>query len=156
MDQRLAECFTSAAQEVLREYGLAVIKVGTTPVKDVHTDERTVLATVGLIGDASGSLLLRLQMETAANIIAAMYRSLGVEGRHHPEDRETAIGEIANQITGRALTHLSRRAVHCDMTPPAVITGTDVTTTLPGLGNLEYRSLEGRFGTLLLMLGVRP
>jgi CheY-specific phosphatase CheX len=156
MDDGLAEAFAAAAREVFKEIGLDVARVttpsGSVPLFDDHT---AFVATVGILGDARGSLLLRMDRPSAANVVAAMYRSVGMEDRRPAEVAEADIAELANQICGRAVTILSRRAVECDITPPAVITGNGLQSSLPGSVDLAERSIEGAFGTLLILVGLK-
>lgn len=156
MDEGLVESFAIAAKEVFREIGLDVSQSGSSKDPGPETDARLIfVATVGILGDARGSLLLRLDRFTASNIVAAMYRSVGLADRQPSEIAEGAIAEIANQICGRAVTILSRRSVDCDITPPAVISGTDLTSSLPGSVGLAYRFVEGSFGSLFISLGLK-
>jgi chemotaxis protein CheX len=156
MDEGLVESFAAAAREVFREIGLEVSGAGSQPDAAPAADSRMVfVATVGVLGDVRGSLLLRLDRFTASNIVAAMYRSLGLEDRQPPEIAEAAIAEVANQICGRAVTILSRKSVECDITPPAVISGTELTSSLPGSVGLAYRFVEGPFGSLFISLGLK-
>jgi CheY-specific phosphatase CheX len=154
MDEGLVASFIAAAEEILQEIGLEVSRVSTAAVSAPGDDARPAyVATVGIVGNARGSLLLRLDRSSAANIVAAMYRSMGLENRQPRDISEGAIAEIANLICGRAVTLLSRRSVECDITPPAVISGTELTTSVLGSEDLEYRRLDGPFGSLVMILG---
>jgi chemotaxis protein CheX len=156
MDEGLVESFAAAAKEIFREIGLDVSRSGSGTGPAPSTEARLIyVATVGILGDARGSLLLRLDRFTAQNIVAAMYRSMGLADRQPPDIAEGAIAEIANQICGRAVTILSRKSVDCDITPPAVISGTELTSSLPGSVSLSYRFVEGAFGSLFISLGIK-
>lgn len=155
MDPGLAECFTAAAREVFGEVGLEVTRLDTNTSVDVRHGERSVIATVGLVGDLNGSLLLHLSAATALQVVASMYRSLGLDDHDPREVTETAIAELTNQIAGRAITNLSRRSLECDMTPPAVITGSEITSAFPGLASGSGHTLEGAFGRVLILVGLR-
>ena len=155
MEPAVSDCFTTAAREVLGEMGLTVVHTEAATAQQILHEERSVVATVGLIGDLTGSFLLRLGLGTTQTVVSAMYASLGLEHRDPRELQETAIAEVANQIAGRAITLLSRRSVECDMTPPSVITGTSITSTLPGITDPAWWALEGAFGRVLIQLGLR-
>jgi len=155
MERGLADAFTAAVEEVLGEIGLEVALAVSPELTVLESDSGAgFIATVGIVGDARGSLLIRMDRQTAGNIVAAMYRSLGLENPEPDEISEAAIAEVANQICGRAVTILSRSGLACDITPPAVISGTDLTSSLPGTLDLERRHVHGSFGTLQVFLGL--
>jgi CheY-specific phosphatase CheX len=154
MDDGLIESFAAAAGEVLGEIGLEVARVVAPSGPAPAADEQTAfVATVGILGDARGSLLLRLDRPSAVGVVAAMYRSVGMEHRRPAEVAEADIAELANQICGRAVTILSREGVECDITPPAVITGHDLQSSLPASVGLSERRVEGSFGSLVILVG---
>ena len=147
--------FVDAAREILAGIGLALRDVSTS---EEGIEESAAIASVGIVGDATGSLLLRLDEESTDRIVRAMFADMGVHPGEHIDAtlRAHAIGEFANEICGRTATRYSEFGVQCDITPPAVMSGSRITSSLPGVDRFETRCLTGDFGQLLLSLGVRP
>ncbi len=54
------------------------------------------------------------------------------------------MGEIANQVAGRAVTLLAAAGRRCDITPPTVVTADRVDSLLPG--PLTAWTVRGAFG----------
>lgn len=154
MDDKLVAGFLKAIREVFHEIGLTIDRICSVTDWDVGAN---MIATVGILGDVRGSILLRLDRQSARNIVAAMLQSMGMEAKRGLalDAEEAGVAEIANQICGRAITILSGVSLECDITPPAVISGSDITSSLPGAATLEYRSVEGPFGKLLVFLGIK-
>ena len=81
------------------------------------TDDVT--AVIGVSGRLQGNVLYGFSEETAQSIIKVM---LGEdEGQISNEMGLSAIGEIANMITGNAATKLAELGYRCDISPPVVI-----------------------------------
>ena len=69
--------------------------------------------------------------------------------------RMEAFGELANQVSGRAMTIFYDRKVRCDITPPAIFSGRDLRSPTFGPGQSTGRILRGSFGRLALFLGLQ-
>ncbi|MEM1485111.1 chemotaxis protein CheX [Oscillospiraceae bacterium PP1C4] len=75
---------------------------------------------IGIIGDLSGEILYRFPKETTLEIVKIMS---GMEIDEIDEFVTSALGEIANIISGNAMTGLSEQKVVCDILPPRIIVG---------------------------------
>ena len=81
------------------------------------TDDVT--AVIGVSGRLQGNVLYGFSQETSNSVIAVM---LGEnEGQISAEMGLSAIGEIANMITGNAATTLAELGYRCEISPPVVI-----------------------------------
>ena len=58
---------------------------------------------------------------------------LHISNERLSEMQLAAIGEISNQIAGRAITLLSDLDLHCDITPPAVLAAPQLQSLVPDL-----------------------
>ncbi len=89
------------------------------------TNELTAL--IGISGKLEGNVLYGLTQETAKRIASKM---IGQEVVELDELSLSAIGEIANMITGNAATLLANLGAACAITPPVIIepTGSRFTT----------------------------
>lgn len=107
-----------------------------------------VVAAVGLVGDLKGHFVLRLGQASAASFVASVSGHLGMK-EEDPTDhqyRKAVIGEIANQISGRAAAILSGEGVEFMITPPTVIAGEGVETALPESNDRIAFAVIGGFG----------
>ena len=90
------------------------------------TDDLT--AVIGISGRLHGNVLYGFSEQTTHSIVSAI---LGDESAEvSSEIRLSAIGEIANVITGNAATRLAEMGYRCEISPPVIIepVGTRLTT----------------------------
>ncbi|MCH7705423.1 MAG: chemotaxis protein CheX [Chloroflexi bacterium] len=89
------------------------------------TNELTAL--IGISGKLEGNVLYGFTQESAKRIASKM---IGREVVEMDELALSAIGEIANMITGNAATLLANLGAVCEITPPVIIepTGSRFTT----------------------------
>jgi len=80
-----------------------------------------VAVVVGVIGRIKGRIVFDLSEETALKIASKM--DGGVFKSLEDEMARSIIGELANMITGRAVTKLEKENLHFSFTPPTIITG---------------------------------
>ena len=73
---------------------------------------------IGITGDLSGEALYRFPTETTLEIVKIMS---GMEFTEIDEFVTSALGEIANIISGNAVTALSGRDITCDILPPKIL-----------------------------------
>lgn len=75
---------------------------------------------IGLIGDLSGEALYRFPADTSLEIVKIMS---GMEFTEIDEFVTSALGEIANIISGNAVTDLINSNITCDILPPRILEG---------------------------------
>ena len=75
---------------------------------------------VGITGDLTGDIYYRFPRETTLKMIHIMS---GMEFDQVDEFVTSALGEIANIISGNAMTTLSEQNVSCDILPPRILDG---------------------------------
>lgn len=110
---------TSVLQEVLNaqvERGQVSLSTTSSPVAGVATF-------VGLAGDVEGRVLFDMSRETALNIASTM----NMEKMTVIDDMvKSTITELANMITGSAVTKLQELGFKFDLTPPAIVLGSEM------------------------------
>jgi len=119
--------------------------------------ETQVIASVGLAGDVKGIIMLCTDQPGARAIARGMAAGVRVpdSGNLLSEIELAALGEIANQVAGRAVTLLSGRGMRCEITPPAVVAAAHLQSLVPDVEESLLRRFEGAFGRLELFLGVQ-
>ncbi len=73
---------------------------------------------IGLKGDLSGDILYRFPKQTTLDMVKIM---CGMEIEEVDEFVTSAMGEIANIISGNAVTGLSEQNIVCDILPPQIL-----------------------------------
>ncbi len=73
---------------------------------------------IGVTGDLGGEIIYHFPSETALEMVKIMS---GMDFDAVDDFVMSAIGEIANIISGKALVFLSEQNVVCDITPPKVV-----------------------------------
>ena len=154
MRQEILAAFVEAVRQVFRDTDIAIDSVD---AGDAFGAAAQVITSVGLTGDLRGIFMLRTDMQGAAGILKAMTGGVRL---HIANDRLTeiqlaAIGEISNQIAGRAITLLSDFDLHCDITPPAVLAAPQLQSLVPDLSETSRQTVRGPFGRLTIFLGIQ-
>jgi len=107
------------------------VKRGEIYLKQKSMSIMGVAALVGLAGDVEGRVLFDMTKETALHVASAM------NGQDIPtldELAKSTIQELANMITGQAVTKLHELGFKFDLTPPALFSGDnmEISTKLGG------------------------
>ncbi len=122
--------FVESAFNVLSEVLQTEIKRGQLYLKATSQPVLGVAAIIGLTGDVVGRVLLDMSLETAKSIASAM-NSEELVG--FDELAKATIAELANMITGQAVTKLHALGYNFDLSPPSLITGDNMVVTDSGV-----------------------
>ncbi len=154
MQQDILSALLEAVRQVFRDTDIDIESV---EPGDPFGAEAQVIATIGLIGELKGIFMLRTDTDSAAGIVKAMMGGLRLPTPEMglSEIQLAAIAEISNQIAGRAITLLSERGLHCDITPPAVMSATQMHSLVPDLAESSRHTVRGSFGRLTVFLGTQ-
>jgi CheY-specific phosphatase CheX len=155
MDNRVFDVFLEALELIFAETGIEVRSVD---LADNQAFMDQVVTTIGIAGTVKGNFLLCTDYASANNIIKGMLRgvSIAFQSGGLGELQKTALGELANQITGRAVTLLSEVGVECGITPPIIITAERLTSHVSDLAESFSRVVRGPFGVLRLFIALSP
>jgi len=85
------------------------------------TQQITIIA--GVTGEIEGVILYGMSGSTVMKIAGTM---IGSEVDELDEMAISAVSEIANMVTGNAITILSQKGYNLDITPPSTVMGVDV------------------------------
>lgn len=112
---------------------------------------KEVNVSIGVTGSLKGSVLFSYSEEMALRIVSEM---AGMEMNQIDKFVTSAIGELANIISGQAMTNLTAHGYECDIIPPQVMTGTDIHITMPTeeIVSLPLNSAFGEFEIHLALL----
>ncbi len=116
--------FVEAAYGILKEVTRGEVKRGELYLKSTSMPVLGVAAIIGLAGDVEGRVLLDMTKDTAVKVASAMLDGMEVEPiTQLNEMGKASITELANMITGQAVTKLHNLGFKFDLTPPAIFTG---------------------------------
>ncbi|GAB6099025.1 chemotaxis protein CheX [Halanaerocella petrolearia] len=124
--------------------------------KDEITTEEDVIATkkanisIGVTGDLRGRIIFSFSEELALKIVTEMS---GMEIDQLDKFVTSAIGELANIISGHAMTNLEEVDYECDITPPQVMIGEGEITSLD-VNQVLNISLQTEIGQFDINLAV--
>lgn len=118
--------FVEAAFNVLKEVIGGELTRGELFLKASSQPVLGVTAIVGLTGQVEGRVLFDMSESTALAIASAMNNE---EIKKLDELAKATITELANMVTAQAVTKLSEIGFTFDLTPPTIITGTNMEIT---------------------------
>ncbi len=147
--------FKEATKNILQEIGFTDFLIGD---RESGTQEEIrMIAAIGLVGDIKGHFVLKI----GDTSVAAFVKSLSSHLEMHNEDphdlkyRKSVLGEIANQIGGRATVFLAENGIECMITPPTVIIGGNVETALPEADERLTFPVSGSFGHFRCLIALK-
>lgn len=120
-------------------------------LKECQDEQCSTDVAIGITGDLSGEVLYRFPTETTLEIIKIMS---GMEFTKIDEFVTSALGEIANIISGNAVTDLSNSDITCDILPPKILEGESLSAT-----ETEYvfsTTVSTQIGNVEVMLKLKP
>ncbi|MDR2731445.1 MAG: chemotaxis protein CheX [Treponema sp.] len=155
--------FVESAFNVLKEYVGNEVKrgeIGLTPSMTIMG----VAAMVGLAGDVEGRVLIDMTLETALKVAGSMNSERDdskkitnlVVFNELDDLAKGTIQELANMITGQAVSRLHELGFKFDLTPPALFTGYNLeVTNLGGVEALVVPVELGPNGTIVIKVAIR-
>lgn len=112
--------FVEAAFSIMQEVLQEDVERKELYLKKTSQPVMGVAALVGLAGDVEGRVLIDMSRESALGIASAMNGETLTE---LDDLVKATITELANMVTGQAVTKLHDLGFKFDLTPPSIITG---------------------------------
>ena len=118
--------FIKAAEEIFQEIGFSELIIRD---NSANEEKYELIANIGITGDISGFLLIRSDLASSMNFINKMLSNMGMEAEESDfgEFHKEAFGEILNQISGRSTMLLEASGINCNITPPTILMGKNIT-----------------------------
>ena len=160
VNKQAVSAFPRAMIAVFEESGFTGLRIDdlaarlpdATPVFEVSVS-------VGVAGQLKGYMFLQASLEVATSVAREISRLMGIEldrpnefGQMH----RAALAELSNQVSGRAMMYLSEMGIDADITPPTVLTGTQVSMAVADGLQFHDTALHGDAGDLNLVVGLLP
>ncbi len=115
--------FVESAMQILSATVSKDLKRMDISLKPSLTPMMGVVIIVGLAGQVSGRLIIDMSRATALKVASAMNQE---ELKEFDELAFATLTELANMITGKAVTKLHELGFQFDLTPPALFTGDNI------------------------------
>jgi len=154
MKNNIISFFISAAQTIFGEIGLGETLI----LENIEKrDSFEVIINIGISGDMKANLMIKTNFQSAFNIVNSMLNSINISPKEKVFGNlhKATIGEIANQISARAVMLLSKENIDCNITPPTIITGKTVKMEMFNVKNLFDTGIQGKFGDIFLLIGIK-
>ncbi|MBN1646843.1 MAG: chemotaxis protein CheX [Spirochaetales bacterium] len=147
--------FFEAALEVFRELGFSEAQYAGEERQETFPEG--IIANVGLTGDYHGFLVFKSDIVSAGGFVNKMLSNLGMNTTEtgFGEFKKEAIGEIVNQVSGRAVMKLSECDIDCNITPPTILTGNNLFFDMRQFSVFSSQILHGEFGTINITVGLK-
>ncbi|GHV75162.1 chemotaxis protein CheX [Spirochaetia bacterium] len=145
--------FVEAAFDVLKEVLNTDVKRGDLYLKQSTMSIMGVAALVGLAGDVEGRVVFDMTKQTALGVVSAM--NGGETFTAMDEMAKATIQELANMITGQAVTKLHALGFKFDLTPPALFTGENMEISNSNVEALIVPMELGPIGKIEINVAIR-
>ncbi|MEE9284221.1 MAG: chemotaxis protein CheX [Dehalococcoidia bacterium] len=123
--------------------------VGAQAVSSVFTTN-DVTAVIGVTGELQGNVLYEFNRETSVAVAGTM---LGEPIDVLDEMALSALGELANMITGNATTLLAQAGYRCAISPPVMLQPAGVSLNITSGTQIQVR-FESSLGLLSIRVGL--
>ena len=142
MRQEFVNPFLGPAQLVWqKEFGVPLEVTDAKAVSYQYTTE-DITAIIGISGKLQGNVLYGFSNSVSTEIVRRM---ICEDMDAHDPMALSALGEIANVITGNAATELAANGYPCDISPPMILepSGSTLTSTIPRQILVTFKSELG-------------
>jgi len=153
MNNNYMHLFTDAAREVFKEMGFSDVTF-----LDFHGDgfPTQIMANVGITGDLQGYMILYSDLESAKRFVARILDNMDMnQETGFSQFHKETIGEIVNQVSGRSTMLLAKLNIDCNVTPPTIFTGQQITYDIRNLDEILWHKVSGSFGSIILFIGIK-
>lgn len=124
MNLEYIDPFILASKDMLAQVANEKTDIGKLFLRDSSFIGDNVIIIIGIAGGLKGQVIFNLCSEAACNIASRMM--CGMPVTHLDEIAKSAIGELANMISGNAATIFASKQMELDITPPTVMIGNNI------------------------------
>lgn len=121
------EPFIKAANDVFRLMMDITTERGELRISEELIPSKDASVIIGVTGDLYGSILYSFPKEMTLQMVEIMANMKMTEIDSFVI---SALGEVANIISGNAITHLSASSYRCDIVPPQVVIGQNTSLSM--------------------------
>ena len=150
MKQEYVNPFLTPAQMVWQKEFGCVLKIQNAEAVSHQYTTDDVTAIIGISGKLEGNVLYGFTEDLVRQIVQ---RLVGEEVDPRDQMALSALGEIANVITGNAATQLAASGYGCDISPPVILEPVGATLTA-GVPKQIQVTFESEMGLLRVRIGL--
>ncbi len=121
--------FLEAADHVFGELLSVTLSRGRLSMKMPDMNYPQVSIVLGVVGQVHGQVIYGSSYDTAKAIASKMMMGAPVDSLN--DMARSALAELGNMITGQATMGLEHAGFRVDISPPTIITGTDIRIATP-------------------------
>lgn len=143
--------FLESMKNILEQFGVKDIKRGKIQKKENMNVNLNITSVIGVVGEIRGNISYSFSKDTAKKIASTMMMGMPVETLD--DMARSAIGELANMITGNAATMLASKEISFDITPPSIIFGENIYMIISSVGALAI-DIETDVGNIEVNIGL--
>ena len=151
IDKNLVNPFVVSAIEIVQELEGEKPARGELSLKNDSIQTQGVATVIGITGKIEGRLILDISKDTACKLAEFILKENFAEFN---ELVESAMGEMANLITGRAVSILNEIGYSIKITPPTLFSGNDLKVSDRKLEMLVI-PLDCKSGKLLINVALK-
>jgi chemotaxis protein CheX len=151
MDVEMLKPFVEGAAEVLEIEVKTSVEKGNLSLQKSALTTEDVTVLLNLVGDIRGVVLFSLSESVALKMVSRILEQEFVE---FDSMAQSGIAELGNVITGRAIVKLSKAGYHVNISPPTVITGSNVQISTLDFSRIVV-PLKTELGMIEVHLAVR-
>lgn len=129
MKIEFVNAFVAAAYLVLESLGDQNIEKGKLSLRDSPVKGYDMNVILGVTGEVQGQVFYSLNEDTGRAMASVM---LGMPVEKFDEVSLSAIAEFGNMVTGNAASDLGNNGFKCDITPPTLVSGKDISVSFKG------------------------
>ena len=115
--------FVQSAVSVLNELGISEVNPGEAGLAGQPHNGSGIVVRVGITGQLAGHVSYDLSTDTATAIAGVMLERKILQ---YDSTVQSAITELGNMISGRAMGSLGKEGYKVDITPPVIVTDTNI------------------------------
>lgn len=134
--------FLNATVQVFKNMLQVDVDYGDVATQENLISTQQVNISIGVTGGLRGTVLFSFSEELALRIVSEM---AGMPMDQLDKFVTSAVGELANIISGQAMTGLTELNYNCDIVPPQVVIGTDIKISMP-TEEIIFVPMESNFG----------
>lgn len=141
-----------ATKDVFQSMLQLAIEAGEVSTNEDHVATQGVNVSIGVTGDLRGVIVYSFPEEMALAIVTHM---AGMEMKTMDKFVTSAMGELANIISGQAMTHFTEEKYQCDIVPPQIFIGENMTLSM-GKEEIHTTRLRSAMGDFSIHLALEP
>jgi len=130
MDAKIVNSILNAVNNVFEAIMSVKIKFGKPEAMKNISPNYSVVGIIGFTGKVSGNLVYSFKEQTVFEIIKAM---IGMELNELDEMALSAVGELANMISGNIAINLEKAGYKVEISPPSVVKGREISVKMEGV-----------------------